>query len=169
MRAACRTGHPLRYPCEGTLLASERTDRGAHSGAAQRPRRRPHTAGHPRACREYFGGSSHLIALRIVSRCSCVLAPGLPDRQPAHEPQAPDLRPLLHPDHPSQARSARTSPGSGTTGRRLRWFSFQVVHFRVMRRSPSVAVRWRPYGRNHRDRGPWENAGWAGRASVDGL
>jgi hypothetical protein len=69
-------------------------------------------------------------------------AADLSDRQPAHEPQAPDLRPLLHPDHPRPPRLALRGQAQGpkTTGQqsggpdfnRRRWSSLH----------PAPTPRW---------------------------
>ena len=60
--------------------------------------RRP--VGEPDAARESRGASSLFSAPRIVSRCRPVRRRISRDRQAAHEVQPPDLRPLLHSDHP---------------------------------------------------------------------
>lgn len=91
-----RVGVRFARPCAGevAIFHKQRTDLGL-----ERIDRRP--APRPRVLR----GSSLLIA-RGSSRNAAPPAADLPDRLPAHEPQAPDLRPPLHANHPRPSRLA---------------------------------------------------------------
>ena len=71
----------------------------------------------------------------------------LPNREPTHEVQPPNLSPFLHTDHlSSRARSPRTSPGSQTPGRLLP--TPQGVHFQPAEggESSTGADKLRPPG-----------------------